>query len=139
MAEWKKIEGDGVELFNFVEQYEKTKKDVEFVGTYKRMETGIGDNDSSMYYFVDENRKLVKLWGTSVLDIRFKNLEIGELVKVVYSGLVKSSKGGRSYHNFEVYRDTTEPKSKLRQARDNAVEEESIPDEVLESMVADSS
>jgi len=75
----------------------------ELLGTYQGVEGNIGPNKANVYTFKDKEGSLISVWGSTLLDTRFKNLEKGELVKVVYLGLVKSEKTGRSYHSYDVF------------------------------------
>jgi len=98
MSEWKKVEVGNT--WN----YQELGKNAKFVGLYVGREEHVGENDSNVYNFETENGEMVNIWGSTLLDIRFKNLKFGEEVKVVYLGLVPSEKRkGKSYHNFEVY------------------------------------
>ena len=84
--------------------YKELGKDAEFIGIYLSKEEGIGQNNSTLYHFRTNEGEFVDVWGTSVLDVRFKNLQYGEEVKIVYLGLLPSEKRkGKTYHNFEVY------------------------------------
>lgn len=83
----------------------------EFFGVYKYTETEVGTNNSNMYKFerftddkFQESLGEYGIWGNSLLDIRFKNFERGELVFIEYKGKEKSEKRkGAEYHNFEIY------------------------------------
>ena len=96
MSDWKKIET--TPTWN----YQEEGKDAEFVGVYRGKQEGVGPNESTLYDFVTKDG-VVSIWGNSLLDSRFKNLEDKEEVKVVYLGKERSEKTGRTYHNFDVY------------------------------------
>lgn len=75
----------------------------ELVGKFLGVEEGVGPNNSMLYTF-DTDEGKVSVWGSTVLDIRLKNVEIGEEVKIVYLGKEKSEqRKGATYKNFEVY------------------------------------
>src|SRR3990167_1832931 len=81
----------------------KLKENDELIGVYKGKEENIGENNSTIYNFRTE-KGMIGVWGSTVLDTRFKNLEIGEEVKVIYLGVVPSkTKGRKGYHNFDVF------------------------------------
>jgi len=81
----------------------KLKEGDELVGFYQGKEEGIGENNSTIYNFKTD-KGLIGVWGSTVLDTRFKNLEVGEEVKVVYLGMVESkTKGRKGYRNFDVF------------------------------------
>lgn len=79
------------------------KVDNEFVGIYISREENVGPNNSNLYNFEKKNGEMIAVWGSSVLDVRFKNLKFGEEVKIEYLGKQKSEQTGREYHAFEVY------------------------------------
>lgn len=79
------------------------QKGDELIGTYEALEQDVGDNHSNIYTFKTK-AGLVSVWGSTVLDVRLKNIEIGDQVKIVYLGKAKSEKvKGREYHNYDVY------------------------------------
>ncbi len=80
------------------------KVDQELVGTYQGKEEEVGPNKSNLYSF-ETDGGVVSVWGNTILDTRFKNLNIGEKIKIVYLGKVKSEKTNREYHNFDVFKD----------------------------------
>jgi len=99
MSDWIKVEGqstEGSELWD----YEMQEK---LVGIYKSKKENIGPNKSNMYFVEDKKGNLRSFWGTALLNDRFSDINIGEEVKLVYKGKVKSEKSGRSYHDFEIY------------------------------------
>ena len=98
MSDWKKIEVGNT--WNYKEE----GKDAEFVGVYVSKDEHVGENDSIVYNFKTADGGIIGVWGSTVLDVRLKNLEVGEEVKIVYLGLEPSEKRkDKSYHNFEVY------------------------------------
>lgn len=75
-----------------------------FEGVFIMAEGDVGPNHSNLYTFRVKDGSMVGVWGNSMLDARFKNLQMGEEVFIHYLGKVKSEKiKGREYHNFEVY------------------------------------
>ena len=98
MSDWKKVE------MGNVWNYKEEGKGSELIGLYTGKEEHVGENDSNVYSFEIEGGEVVTVWGTTLLDMRFKNLKVGEEVKVVYLGAVPSPKRkGKTYHNFDVY------------------------------------
>jgi hypothetical protein len=79
-------------------------EDKEFIGIFVSAESEVGPNKSNLYNFRLENGDIMGVWGNTILDSRFKNLMVGEKIKVVYKGKEKSPKTGREYNNFEVYK-----------------------------------
>jgi len=81
----------------------------ELIGTYVSAETNVGPNKSNLYTFKREDGELISVWGNTILDSRFKNLEEGDKVKIVYEGQKPSQKRpGKFFHSFEVYRSKSE-------------------------------
>jgi hypothetical protein len=96
--DWKKVE-----LANSWD-YKSAKNGDEISGIYKFKEENIGENNSNVYTFETPTGDLISIWGSTVLDIRFKNLKVGEEVRVVYLGQLESEKRkGKFYHNFDVF------------------------------------
>lgn len=90
-----KAEGSGAVLF----------------GVFMYKEESVGTNNSNLYTFMQHKDdkfnspiEAISVWGNTLLDARFKNFQVGELVVLVYLGEEPSEKRkGAKYHNFEVY------------------------------------
>lgn len=91
-------------------KYADEGEGAELVGTYTGMTANVGQNNSNMYNFTTKSG-VVSVWGTSLLDNRLKNIELGEEVKLVYKGKAKSEKTGRQYHDFAIYHRPAQKKS----------------------------
>src|SRR4030043_2274036 len=67
----------------------------EFVeGIYLNKETGVGPNKSNVYYIEKlEDKSLVQIWGSTILDMRMIPVTFGQQVKITYKGVAE--KGGR--------------------------------------------
>lgn len=95
--DWKKIEVGNTWA------YKDLGKDAEFEGLYIGKEENVGENHSTVYSF-EVKGDTISVWGSTLLDIRLKNIKQGEEVKIVYLGEEPSEKRkGKTYHNFEVY------------------------------------
>ena len=82
-------------------EFEKQK---EIEGVFVSKEENVGPNNSNLYTLELPDHSHIAIWGSTVLDTRFKNLQPGDQVKVIYLGKEESEKRkGASYHNFEVY------------------------------------
>lgn len=113
--DWRKVE------LGEVWDYKQAKKGDEIVGLYIGKEENVGENKSTIYTFETSNNEIINVWGCTVLDTRFKNLKIGEEVRIVYLGQLESEKRkGKLYHNFDVYH---------REPVMNKVEEPPMPEE----------
>lgn len=96
---WKEV-GAGGDVWD----YKALGKGAEFEGIYLSKEENVGENNSNLYSFEDKNRTFTQIWGSTLLDTRFKNLQPGEEVKIVYLGVEQSEKRkGKTYHNFQVF------------------------------------
>lgn len=103
--------------------FKKEGKDAELIGVFTGKETEVGDNESNMYHFEKENGEPVSVWGNAVLDVRLKNIKVGEEVKIIYLGKEKSEKTSRTYHNFDVFHRPA-PFSKVEDGGENIASED---------------
>lgn|SRR3990167_3707529 len=75
----------------------------EMVGLFIGKEENVGENNSNLYSF-EVDQKNVAVWGSTVLDIRMKNVKVGEEVKIVFLGMEDSpNRKGKQYKNFDVF------------------------------------
>lgn len=82
--------------------YKAEGKGAVLQGIFVKVETDVGPNKSNLYTFDVEGEK-IQMWGSTLMDIRLSNIEVGEEVKITYLGEEKSDKrAGANYHNFEV-------------------------------------
>lgn len=94
--QWNKVEPVQAETWDFDAQ-------PNLIGEYVKKEDDVGKNNSRMYSFKQEDEKIVKVWGSTVLDSRMDALKIGDIVKIEYKGKETNPANGRTYKNFEVY------------------------------------
>ncbi|EKD84720.1 MAG: hypothetical protein ACD_38C00169G0021 [uncultured bacterium] len=106
MADWEKVE------MSPTWDYENEK---ELIGVYLSKEVEVGPNKSNLYSFKKSDGLVVGIWGSTILDNRFKGIAFGEEVKVVYLGMVKNEKTGREYHNFEIYHRPAQPENEFEE------------------------
>jgi len=115
-------------------ELENAKVGDKFFGVFLDREEDVGPNNSMLYNFVryadqDFVQRIgtFSIWGTTLLDTRFKNFTRGEQVAIVYLGKQASEqRKGSSYHNFEVYHTPPEKAVKL------GGEEPSDPSEIFD-------
>lgn len=113
-SEWKKVE--------ITPAWNRVDKNKKFVlkagdmleGIFVGVERNIGANNSNLYSLRNENGETVSVWGSTILDSRLKNLQLGEEVKIVYLGSEQSQKSGRNYHNYDVFH--RQPENKKEEA-----------------------
>lgn len=96
MSKWKKLEANTNPKWDYA-------ADKELTGTLVSFETEVGPNNSNLYTIKKSDGSLVSVWGTALLDDRFKKTEIGTEIKLVYLGEAKSEKTGRTYHDFDFF------------------------------------
>jgi len=100
----KDLEKEGyTEVGSSVNETWDFKKNPQFKGVFVEVRQGIGQNNSNLYVFEGEDQKKYGIWGSAVLDVRLKNLVVGEEVVIIYAGTTKSEKTGRTYKDFRVY------------------------------------
>lgn len=117
--EWKEV-GAGGDVWDFKE----LGKGAEFVGVYISKEENVGENNSNLYTFENKDNNIVQIWGTTLLDSRFKNFKPGEEVKVIYLGEEPSQKRkGSTYHNFQVFHRS----APFKEVTDGAVNPSDVP------------
>lgn len=115
---WKKVEMSPV--WNGKDEHEQfiLKNGDSIEGIFVGVEHNVGPNNSNLYT-INTTKGILSVWGSTVLDIRLKNLIPSEEVKIVYLGLVESEKvKGRKYHNYDVYH---------REKEMSKVEEKEVP------------
>jgi len=95
MSDWTKIEKNESSTWDY-----KTQK--EMVGVYKGVEYNVGPNSSTLFKF-DDGTQEIAVWGSTVLTDRLITIPVGDEVRIVYNGMVKSKTGNRSYHDFDVF------------------------------------
>lgn len=72
-------------------------------GFYKSMKTNVGQNDSNLYEILLPTGELVGVWGSGLLDGKFKEIPIGCEVRITYLGISQpKTPKGRAYQNFKV-------------------------------------
>ena len=105
MPNWKKVEMSPV--WNGRDEDKKLiiKPGDSIEGKLLDVTTDVGPNHSTLYT-IKTSTGAISVWGSTVLDVRMKNLTVGEDVKIEYLGTEKSAKvKGREYHVYEVYHD----------------------------------
>jgi len=68
-------------------------------GTLEEKKSGVGVNKSMVYSLRTEDGKSVGVWGSTVLDGKFADVNIGDVIKVTYLG-EKKGKGPKPYKVF---------------------------------------
>lgn len=94
------------------------KEEKELMGTYVSKEEGVGQNNSNLYNIKKADGSVIGVWGNTMLDDKFKKIQVGESIKIVYLGMEKS-KAGKQYHNYKVFHRAT----KVNQTPNGEVQE----------------
>jgi len=116
----KRFEEKGMEKVELdVWDFEKNKVlEGHFVGVEKE----IGRHKSNLYSVRLEDGRVVQVWGSTILDTRLKNVEMGDEVAIIYHGKYVG-KSGSKYKNFEVYHGKPKPVSAKEREMDEAIGE----------------
>lgn len=97
---WEKIAPENSEIHDF-------EADKEFIGEYVGKAENLGDNNSTLYSFKNEEGEVIGVWGCAVLGSRLSNAMAGDNYKIVFKGLAKG-KSGRNYKDFDVFHERKE-------------------------------
>jgi hypothetical protein len=71
-------------------------------GRYISKKEDVGANKSNVYVIQTEDGELVGVWGSTVIDAKFANIEIGSQVAIEYVGVKKAKVGNKTYKDFFV-------------------------------------
>lgn len=96
--QWKKA-GEQVPVWD----YEAEGVNSEFLGIYKQMKDNVGPNNSKIYTFQKQDGTFAAVWGSTVVDGRMMEVPLGYVTKFIYLGKKMGEKGGREYHNFDIF------------------------------------
>jgi hypothetical protein len=74
-------------------------------GLLTQKKTNVGANNSNVYIIElkDKPGEIVNVWGSTVLDTKLAQVNVGEEVRIEYMGEVESKKGGRKYRDFKLF------------------------------------
>lgn len=109
---------------NPIWEYKEEGTGAKFFGVFIDSEENVGPNSSMLYNFIRyEDQDFLRrvgpfsIWGSTLLDTRFKNFTRGEQAAVVYLGQKASGRRkGDSYHVFEVFHTPMEKSVDLENA-----------------------
>jgi hypothetical protein len=80
-------------------------------GTYVKKRSDVGPNGSMVYTLRYDTGEEVGVWGSSVIDTKFKEIPIGSLVQVMFLGKA-TGKRGTQYKDYEVkYKPPQDPRT----------------------------
>ncbi len=92
MSGWNKVSAENGEVWD-------RQKSIE--GKYIKAESNVGPNKSNLYTLKTKDGP-VGVWGSTVLDSKFEEIEVGSLVKIEPLGL-KEGKTGKQYQDYDVF------------------------------------
>lgn len=96
--EWQKVSSD----YNDMWDPESSLGITEISGKLVDIRENVGANNSNIYTLEQENGEKISFWGNTVLDGKFKTIELGTFCKVEFLGRVKG-KNNRDYKSFDVF------------------------------------
>jgi len=124
MDDWKKVEPNKIEAWD-------ADKESEVEGTLKQVKAKVGPNESMMYILKREGKEDIAVWGSTVIDHRMAEIELGKDVKIVYLGKEKGEKSGREYRNYEVYTRPEPPKPDFVKTPSKFEDDAPLPEEQM--------
>ena len=74
----------------------------EIAGKLSKVDTEIGKHKSKVYHLEMENKNILSVYGSKVLDDKMSFIKVGEKIKIIYLGRVKGKDA--EYKNFDVER-----------------------------------
>lgn len=92
--DWQKIEPTS---------WKPSKEGDELAGVLVEVQSNVGQNSSMLYTIEQLNGERVDVWGSTVLDTRMKNVQVGNEVKIVFLGLGQKKGGKQAPKLFDVY------------------------------------
>lgn len=72
------------------------------IGKYVKKRSDVGPNGSMVYTLLPEGGEEIGVWGSTVIDGRFKEIPIGSQVGIEYIGKVKSKNGPGQYKDYDI-------------------------------------
>lgn len=101
--EWQEV-GGGAQT----EMWDEQAGDKTIIGKLVNIKKNIGKNHSNIYELDLGDKKIIGVWGSTVLDSRFETIEVGTDVKIVYNGKLQGKDSRGAYKNYTV--STRKPK-----------------------------
>jgi len=98
---WTKVGGNG-NTEEITDNWMPELKE-ELIGKYVGKKENVGKNQSTIYTLEKEDGTKIGVWKSAVLEMRMKEVQVGDTVKIVYLGKQTNPKSGRVFKNFEVF------------------------------------
>ncbi len=98
-----KEEGNQWEEIKDADLFEFKKEGDSIEGQLISTENNVGIHKSKMHSLKQSNGKMIKIWGSKILDDKLMSITFGTQIKIVYEGDIQPDKGN-AYHDFKVYK-----------------------------------
>lgn len=108
----------------------KFVKGAYIIGKLVQKRTKVGKDKKNVYVIKKSDGEIVSVWGTSLIDKRLSNKEVGQELAIVYNGKRTSQGSGREYHDFRFY--FKEPVKRTEAVQKKITEEEVFDQEIEE-------
>ena len=108
---WKKVDTQKTPMWDY-----KVTPVIE--GLLEEVKTNVGRNGSNVYVIKKKDGEEIGVWGSTALDPKMEEVDLGNPVKIEYMGMVTSEKSGRTYKAFEVYTDDAGKIDKSKAVKD---------------------
>ncbi len=85
-------------------QYEMWDEDANktIMGKYVDVRRNVGKNNANIYVLEMENGEKQGVWGSTVLDGKFENIELNSVIRIDYLGKTKGKDARGEYKNYRV-------------------------------------
>jgi hypothetical protein len=95
---WKKLNSN-----NQSTNWKPTKVGDEVSGVYVDKRENVGPNHSMVYELQQEDGSFVSIWGKTVIDSSMARVQLGDTVKIVFTGESPNKNGTRTFKTFDVF------------------------------------
>ena len=75
----------------------------EIEGVLEKIAADVGENDSTMYTLIMESGERQNVWGSTTMDQRILESDIGNFCRIQFEGMAKNPKTGRKFKDIQVY------------------------------------
>ena len=75
----------------------------EIEGVLLKVTEDVGENHSMMYTLILENGQPQNVWGSTTMDQRIGQTDIGNFCLIKFEGMEKNPKSGRTFKDIQVY------------------------------------
>ncbi len=84
-----------------------------FEGVLSRITLDVGENHSTLYDFITENGEHTNIWGSTTIDSRIFDSDIGNFGTITFNGMGQS-KAGRTFKDISVQWWDGEPDERVK-------------------------